>query len=351
MLVTNRPLSLREQGKIKIGAKGAPRKSQGGGTFQPPTKLDHFLITSMEKGDDDNFLPDVPLMETIAEATGQDPKSLPRIPVCRLFDEIELNFQGRYAAYRGKTVWCTGDGQVARRLTENIAYAQHPCPCERIERDFKPKDRDDPMCKINASLSVLIDGAPGLGGTWKFRTTSFNSHDALFGSLMFIHRAAGGRIAGIPLELVLTAKKVADPSGKQQTIYVVGLEFAGTMENLRESTLQIASDQARAGLQIAKIETEARRLLAAPDGKVFADDDVEGVADEFFPEGEEPPAIEDPGAQRKETGKGKGKKDPAPPQEQTDGPEQNSQGGAPPQLQPPDGASAPPIEAYEEEPL
>jgi len=282
-LILNRPPSLRESGKIKIGGKGAVRKSKQGVEFQAPEKYDHFIITTMEKDADDNFLPDAALMQEVAKATGQEADHLTRIPVRLLFDDLELNFQGSYAAYLGKTVWCRGNGVEAQRIGAEGSYSTCACPCERIERDFKAT-KTDPKCKINASLSVLIDGAAGLGGTWKFRTTSFNSHDALFGSLMFIHRAAGGRIAGIPLELVVTPKKVADPDGRQQTIYVVGLEFRGTMEGLRQAALEHATQQAQAGFQIAQIEEQTRKLLTSSSAGVFPDDDVEGVAAEFYPD-------------------------------------------------------------------
>ena len=41
-----------ERGKIKIGMKGETRRSQSGGTYQLPVKLNHFLITTMERGQD-----------------------------------------------------------------------------------------------------------------------------------------------------------------------------------------------------------------------------------------------------------------------------------------------------------
>lgn len=295
-LILNRVPTLRELGKIKIGMKGPMRESKQGNKFQPPVKLDHFLITTTEIGTDGNFIPDVELMNSIAEATDQDASKLKRIPVRLLFDDIELNFRGRYAAYNGKTVWCSGDGETALRLLDekkpaSEQYSERECPCENLEQDFK----GTPKCKINGVLSVLIDGAGSLGGVWKFRTTSFNSHDALIGSLLFVHRAAGGRLAGIPLMMTVSPKVVADPTGRQQTIHVVGLEFNGTLDNLRDQVLQIATAQAQAGLQVAQIETEARRLLESSPDRVFSDDDVEDISDEFYPD-ENSPTISEPTA-------------------------------------------------------
>ncbi len=47
-----------ERGKIKVGEKGAMTTSQRGTKYQPPKKLDHFRVTTLEKGPDDNFLTD-----------------------------------------------------------------------------------------------------------------------------------------------------------------------------------------------------------------------------------------------------------------------------------------------------
>lgn len=320
MLIKNRTPSLRERGKIKIGMKGASRPSKdGGGHYQLPVKLDHFIVTTMEMGEDGNFVPDTALMQAIASKTDQDAGSLTRIPVRLLFNDLELNFASRYACYDGKSLFCSGDGEEARRRQPDGSFAPVSCTCERIERDYVGKDK----CKINGNLAVIIDGAPGVGGVWRFRTTSFNSTDALLASLVFIQGVTGGQLALVPLELVVTPKKVADPSGKQQTIYMVGLEFPGSVEKLRETALHIASRGAQARLQIEHVEKEARRMLEPGDGKIFESDDPDDVQEEFYPDEDAPPVIEPPK-------RGRSRKEPkvtAP-----DGPEQNAAVIDPPQM-------------------
>ncbi len=74
MQIVNRKPSLPERGKIKIGKKGEPRTSKGGTKYSPPVKLEHFIITGMDRGEDENYIPDVALMEAIAEKTEQDAK-------------------------------------------------------------------------------------------------------------------------------------------------------------------------------------------------------------------------------------------------------------------------------------
>jgi len=55
-MIKNLTPGLPEVGKIKIGYKGEEMTSKGGKRFQPPKKLDHFLITGLERGADGNFL-------------------------------------------------------------------------------------------------------------------------------------------------------------------------------------------------------------------------------------------------------------------------------------------------------
>ena len=224
MHIVNRTPTLPERGKIKIGAKGRKRTSQQGKEFAQPIKLEHFLVTTMERDNDDNFKPDVEFMERIGKATEQDPKKLTRIPIRLLYNDPTLNFATRYAAYSGRTLWCAGDGAEARRRNQDGTMSPVPppgCPCERLDSDYKGPA---PACKINGVLSCLIEGAVGVGGVWKFRTTSFNSVDGLTGALSFMAGVTGGQLANVPLELVVGPKQATRPDGKQQLIYVVGLE-------------------------------------------------------------------------------------------------------------------------------
>src|SRR5262249_4281970 len=250
--------------------------SKQGNDFQPPQKLDHFVVTTMERGPDGNFLRD----EVIHGKLGDKPK---RIPILLLFDDIGLNFQSRYAAFKGRTLWCSGDGEVADRLKGDKGEREGvTCPCHRIAPGYEGSDR----CKFNGTLSVLIEGAPGVGGAWKFRTTSYNTVVGLMSSLALIKRITGGPLAGIPLALVVAPKAAVDPSGKAQTVFIVSIEYPGDVRALQQEGHRIALEQASHHLRIEHIEAEARALLTAPaaPGAVFADEDADEVAAEFYPE-------------------------------------------------------------------
>lgn len=291
---TNRRLSIRglmprlpERGKIKIGMKGATLTSQHGNKFQPPMKLDHFMVTTLERGRDGNFLRD----EEFHRRFGDKPIE---IPIRLLYDEIDLNFMTRYACFLGRTLWCSGDGASAIRISEappktrNDLEQLRPqprevhCTCERQEPAYVGRDK----CKMNGNLSCIIDGSSGLGGVWNFRTTSFNTITGLLSSMTLIRSVTGGILANIPLRLRLRAKQATSPTdGSQVLIYVVGIEFAGDIEELQQIGHQIALNRATTHISIAQIEDEARRRLSyMPQDTALPGDDNNEVVEEFYPE-------------------------------------------------------------------
>lgn len=272
LMVKNLMPGLVERGKIKIGMKGEWRKSQGGRDFQLPTKLDHFVITNMVRGEDNNFTRD----ESLHQALGDKPTS---IPVRLLYDAIELNFQTRYSCYRGTTLLCFGNGETGNPMKDAATGARGECGCPCNHQD--PKYTGPDKCKINGTLSVMVDQAGTVGGVWKFRTTSYNSVVGILSSLVLIKRISGGALAGIPLDLTIQPKTVANPlDGKMQTIYVVGVEFRGSVKQLQDTGYQIALEYKKHDLRIGHLEGEARRLLAV-DAAAF-NESPEEIEKEFY---------------------------------------------------------------------
>ena len=275
---------LPERGHIKIGELGETRKSQKGGTYQLPVKLSFFKVTTLERGQDGNFVTD----EDIHRVLGSDKPT--EIPIRLLYDDISLDFPTRYACYIGKTLWCSGDGESALRISakpEDTKRLPEPltvsCPCHRQDPAYKGQDK----CKINGRLSALIEGAGGVGGVWVFRTTSFNSVSGILSSLAFLRQVTGGILANIPLRLRLQPKQAANPSdGSAVLIYVVSVEFAGDIAELQHTGHQIALDRATTHVSIANIEEEARRMLAlpGPQDAALPGDVAEDIVAEFYPE-------------------------------------------------------------------
>ena len=142
---------LAERGRIKIGEKGEMKTSQGGKEFALPKKLDHIVITTMQRDAAGRLMPDTDLMAQINPGGGK----LVEIPIRLLYDDIDLNFFTRYACYKGNRCWCSGDGEEASRITgENGNYKPVSCPCERQDPMYQGSDK----CKTLGTLSALIEG-------------------------------------------------------------------------------------------------------------------------------------------------------------------------------------------------
>ena len=268
---------LAERGRIKIGEKGEMRTSAQGKQFAQPKKLDHMLITTMQRDAAGRLIPDTPLMARLKPKDGK----ITEIPIRLLYDDIDLNFLTRYACYRGTRCWCSGDGEVAQRLTgANGKYQEIPCPCEHQDPLYQGQDK----CKILGTLQVLIEGVDRIGGVWKFRTTSWNTVNAILSSLTLIKTITGGPLAGIPLWMVMSPKTVTVPtSGQNMVVFIISLEYRGPENELVELGYERARQRIEHKIRMDLIEDRARKHMVAPHEEP-TQEQVE-TAEEFYPEG------------------------------------------------------------------
>ncbi|MBW2135880.1 MAG: hypothetical protein JRG72_11775, partial [Deltaproteobacteria bacterium] len=248
-----------EIGRIKIGEKGEFKTSVQGKQFAQPKKLDHFILTTMQRDAAGRFIPDTALMSRLTKGTANG--KLTEIPIRLIYDDIDLNFYTRFACYKSSRCWCSGDGEVAQRLEGNGKYKEVPCPCERQDPLYNDQDK----CKIMGTLQVLIEGTNRIGGAWKFRTTSWNSINAILSSMSLIKAITGGPLAGVPLYLVLSPRTVTVPTtGQSMLVYVVSLEYRGTEQELTELGYEIARKRIEHRIKIDQLEEQARRMIAPP---------------------------------------------------------------------------------------
>lgn len=282
LTIKNMVPSLLEWGKIKIGKKGSWVRDK----FQKPEKIDHFLITTMERGEDNNFVINTDLMDKLCKEQGVD--KLKKIPIMFLYHDPVLNFQSRYACFDGKTRWCTGDGETAQRLISdkgnNLEYEEIECPCERVNFEYPGEDgKGKKKCKATGCLSCLIRGADRMGGVWKFRTAGYNSVRSITSSLALYKTTTGGILAGIDFSLTVTPKSTTEPiGGKPVTIYVANIEFEGSPVKLMSSGYEIAKLNATHLARIESAEQEARKMISSQ----FEDDIINNNSDfveEFYP--------------------------------------------------------------------
>jgi len=222
---------LPEIGKIKIGKKGEWRKSSKGREYQPPQKLDHFIITTMDRDEKTgNFVEDTELMESLPK---DDSDKLTELPIKFLYNDTVLNFQSRFTCYKGKTLWCSGDGVGAYRLDETTGEREfRDCPCEHSSPDYEGKQ----ICKPYGILSCIIDGVKKIGGVWKFRTTSYHNCRNIPSSMQFVKAITKGQLMGIPLKLVLQPQLTQLKNGTQQKLYLVRVIYTeGDYDQLAEA--------------------------------------------------------------------------------------------------------------------
>ena len=256
----------REDGKIKIGRKTVQKDGSGEAKLGAPQKLDHFVVTTMVRDADGNFARD----DAYHQVVGDKPRTL---PVRLLFDEPEANLQTRYAAYQGRKLWCSGDGETAFREGQG----QRKCPCPNRQPGYEPTKDQGPACKLNARLVVQLETGR-IGGVYVFRTTSYNSVTRLLQSMERLRTITGGRLADIPLQLAGILQRIEQKNGKGNTHFVVGLDFVGSVEELRAKALQAeGADQVYAQ---ARQTFQARMQELIEEPVVGTDEDAD-IADEF----------------------------------------------------------------------
>ncbi len=258
--------AMKEIGKIKIGTKGEMTTSAKGTQYRPPIKFDHFEIVGLLRDQNGNLIPD-PVMKELGE-------NLKELDIFLLYNDETLNFTTRYNEYRGGKCQCSGDGVKAHPLDSDEKEC-NPDTCQKFK---------DKKCKPNGILSVILAKSPRLGGVYKFRTTSYNSIRSILSSLFFIKNLTGGILAMIPLKLTISPMTVQPKdSATPQTIYVVNVEFVGTLQQLLEKTVEVSKYQSMMRMNIKILETKARAALTLPE----SEEDINEIEAEFYPAKEE----------------------------------------------------------------
>lgn len=284
-------------GRIKIGKLGEKRQSQGGRDYQMPVKLDHFLVTGMDRGSDGNFVPDPDIMSQIGFECRE-------IDVQLLDDSIESVFPHSLNYFAGKTCLCRGDGERAERrefllkaygdevqqtpmvppealkpLLERMksneygGWMETVCPPETC-RFFNVADEKKPRCKAVGRLYVTLPNyRPMLGGVYVFVTTSAEGIRSIAYTLQDISQRTGGILEGIPLKLKLYPKVDTAPDGKQIKSWKVGLLFDPGKEMaiaaLGTAARTVALARCASLVDLREVRAQQRVALAAEDAKLL----------------------------------------------------------------------------------
>jgi hypothetical protein len=266
-----------------------------------PRKLGYFTFTRPVLQDDGTevFEPD---FEAI-EAHGPSPTE---IDIVFLDDNP---FDGAYQMWSTTELRCKGDGVIARRVLDMAANDQEIALAEAARKNneryfpiingcamnqcsyrepvIKGNKEYPSPCKPGGDLKFQLASNIRVGGTAYFHTTGFRSISQIFSSIEQIKTLTGGRLAGIPLKMVLRAYRTRhnDQSAMQ---YGVGLEFRAEdlqalRKNLMEQAWRFREIPAQAALPARYIEAPTSEAVGIEEGEDDAPIPAQAMADEYYP--------------------------------------------------------------------
>lgn len=272
---------------IGFAKLGFPNPKGSDGKMKAPTKLDHLELTTTQRDDAGRLMPDVELMAELirngAPTCGGCPRSKQLGELCGIaefekglptaieiglpFDDPDLVFPNRLAYYKGRTVFCSGDGETAMRSTvlrteqrdgkkvDVLGPAEPFGPCGNACPDF-----EDRRCKPTGRLRFVLRDQQTVGGIYEFRTTSWGSIANISASLDMIRAMTGGTLAWLPLKFEVVPQTVQPKGGgAANTAYIARLYFDGSPETLLESVRDRLALRAPVMQQIRQLEATLSR--------------------------------------------------------------------------------------------
>lgn len=238
-----------------------------------PVRDDHFSITTLVQNKETRAFDTHPLQKSLVKGS----EKLRAIPVRIAYNDVNLSLNNSFSAFdpkKGRAL-CVGNGERAKRMTsEGVKEIDCPRPenCA-FAGDFR--------CKNFTRAYFRIEGQEDELGTFVLRSTSYNTVSRLGSRLNQLAGLTGGKIAGMPMMLVLKAKTTTQ--SMREPIYFADLETRPGM-NLVEAVMaarEYQADMAAAGLSIDGLE---RNLAVGLANSAFADELED--ADEWVSDGE-----------------------------------------------------------------
>jgi hypothetical protein len=270
-------LNLREKGHIKIGGlkKEVKIAKESKREWHQPEKYDHFVITTMERDSGDRLVVNEEIMKSL-------PKNPKKLHILFLFDDPKKNLLSYYALYAGTKKICWGDGLrdgERRRYKGEGKNRVWLNEWDDIECDVATcKHRESGECKMHGVLTALLVDDPTVGGVYRFRTTGTNSVRYLYSTMALIQNIAHKVLSGIPLLLTVQPETKTDKTHKKRLIYTVGLEFDGTIPELRATAIEAAKARSTVAIEMRDIREQIKAL---PDE---TETEERAIAQEFSPD-------------------------------------------------------------------
>ncbi len=281
-----------ELGKIKIGKKSDQERQGASGAWRAPEKLDHFVITGLERDATGNLKPDLQLMGAIATEQKCDVNAIKELPVAFMSDDIEEVFPTQYVAYVGRKCVGRSDGETIEWLADprnNWAPLPEPKIVENPKNFVQTHtigtgEKAVRLFKPHGTLNCIIASANARwGGVYKLRTTSLITCEQVVSGLEHVKMLTRGFLRNVPLRLVVRPMQVS-PNGKATTVYVVHVELRGADLNaIQQHVIQAAQLEVRTSTELQAARRQYIALLSAP-GEDEPEDEQAEIAEEFHPE-------------------------------------------------------------------
>ncbi len=217
-------------GKVRLGVKDTSPRT--GNEF--PRQVDFFVVKADESTSE-------AAAEAFHRVYGDKPKALDIMFPVEDKDLFFAQFYRRYGS--GSGLLCKGDGVTAMEIDRETGEIReiecNPAECEWAEKKH---------CRPIGTLQFLLYKVPGLG-VWQVDTSSYNSIVNINSAIDFVRAITGGRIAMIPLKLVIRPKEV-QVEGKKKVVHVMDIAHDG----LRLEDVLRASRTPLAGLLMPGVD-------------------------------------------------------------------------------------------------
>ncbi len=216
-------------GKIRLGIKETSQKT--GNPY--PKAVDYFVCNA-----------DMSTPEAAAAAFHEvypgKPRALDIMFPTENKDQFFAQFYRRYGS--GSGLLCKGDGETAMEIDKDTGEIKE-IECNPLECEWAIKKH----CRPVGTLQFLLYKVPGLG-VWQIDTSSYHSIVNLNSAIDFVRTLTSGRIAMIPLKLVIRPKEV-QVEGKKKVVHVLDLAH----EEVRLQDVLLAAKKSAAELILPAI--------------------------------------------------------------------------------------------------
>lgn len=239
-----------------------------------PKKDDFFRITSLVQNKDRSWDAH-PIENEVRKLLGAREK-LRAIPVRIAYDSPKLTLNNSFTAFDTKTgrVHCSGNGTRARRALES---GVQEIDCPRPEAcEYGVRNR----CKSMTRVYLRIEGQQDELGVFVLRSTGHNTLNYLSARLTELHGLTQGQMAGLPLQLVLSAKSTTQSF--REPVYFADLTTRpgqSLLDAVREMRAHQAA-YAEAGLSFQGMEQQMLLGLANGDFADEVEDIDEWISDD-----------------------------------------------------------------------